>query len=85
MREKEGGVVNDDFHYEVTRNWGTLSTSGNGWSLELKSISWNGRPEKYDIRAWSPDKSKMGKGVTLTRAEIVALRDLLNSMSLEPY
>ena len=29
---------------------------------------------KYDLRDWSPDHEKMGKGLTLTREELIALR-----------
>ena len=32
----------------------------------LVLISWNEKDPKYDIREWSPDHAKMGKGVTLT-------------------
>ena len=37
---------------------------------------------KYDIRDWAPDHEKMGKGVTLTAEEAVALRELLQEQSL---
>jgi len=33
---------------------------------ELSLVRWNDKAPKYDIREWSPDHSKMGKGVTLT-------------------
>jgi hypothetical protein len=46
------------------------------------SISWNDREPKYDIREWSPDGQTMGKGVTLSKEEMIALRDLLNNMDL---
>jgi hypothetical protein len=39
---------------------------------------WNERDPKYDIREWSPDGEKMGKGVTLSKEELVALKELLN-------
>lgn len=32
-------------------------------------VSFNGAPAKYDIRTWSPDHTKMGKGITLTNEE----------------
>ena len=35
---------------------------------------------KYDIREWSPDGQTMSKGVTLTKEELAALRELLNKM-----
>jgi len=45
-------------------------------------ISWNDREPKYDIREWSPDHTKMGKGVTLSREELLALKELLNNIEL---
>ena len=36
---------------------------------ELNRVSFNGAPAKYDIRTWSPDHTKMGKGITLTSEE----------------
>jgi hypothetical protein len=41
--------------------------------------SWNDRDAKYDIREWSPDGEKMGKGVTLSKEELVGLKELLNN------
>jgi hypothetical protein len=69
-----------DIKYEIVQKLGVLSTSASGWSKELNLISWNDREPKFDIRDWSGDGMKMGKGVTLTLAELSALRDLLNSM-----
>ena len=43
-------------------------------------MSWNGREPKYDIREWSPEHDKMGKGVTLSKEELDALKDLLQKM-----
>jgi hypothetical protein len=43
---------------------------------------WNSREPKYDIREWSPDGEKMGKGVTLSKEELVALKELLNKIEL---
>lgn len=45
-------------------------------------IAWNDRPPKYDLREWSPDGQTMGKGVTLTKEEIKALRELLATLEL---
>ena len=71
-----------DIKYEIVQKLGVLSTSASGWSKELNLISWNDREPKFDIRDWSGDGMKMGKGVTLTLAELLALRELLNSMEL---
>lgn len=71
-----------EIKYDILEKIGALSTSASGWSKELNLISWNDRDAKYDLRDWSADGSKMGKGVTLTKAELSALRDLLNKMEL---
>ena len=71
-----------EIKYEIIKNIGVLSTSTSGWAKELNLVSWNDRDPKYDIRDWSGNREKMGKGVTLTREELQALKDLLNSMEL---
>jgi hypothetical protein len=72
----------DDIDYEIVMQIGVVSQSASGWTKELNLISWNGRAPKYDIRDWAPGHQKMGKGVTLSREELLALRDLLNSWEL---
>ena len=72
----------DDFSFEITNSIGTISEGKGGWNLELNLVSWGGRPAKYDIRSWSPDHQKMGKGITLTKEELIALKDLLNKVEL---
>jgi hypothetical protein len=71
-----------EIQYELINNIGVLSKSASGWAKELNLISWNDREPKYDLRDWSADHEKMGKGVTLTKEELSALRELLNSMDL---
>ncbi|HEX2990269.1 MAG TPA: PC4/YdbC family ssDNA-binding protein [Anaerolineales bacterium] len=71
-----------DIKYEIVRKIGVLSTSASGWAKELNLVSWNDREPKYDLRDWSADGSKMGKGVTLTREELLALKELLNGMEI---
>ena len=68
--------------FEIIQKFGVLSTTGKGWTKELNLISWNDREPKYDIREWSPDGQTMGKGVTLTKEELAALLELLNSLEL---
>jgi hypothetical protein len=68
--------------YEIKREIGVLSESAKGWQKELNVISWNDRKEKFDLREWSADHEKMGKGVTLTEEELRKLRDLLNQLDL---
>lgn len=72
----------DDFSFKITESFGVLSESKAGWKTELNMVSWGDRPAKYDIRSWSPDHQKMGKGVTMTKDELLALRDLLNTLDV---
>ena len=68
--------------YEITERIAVLSTNARGWERQLNMVSWNGNPPKYDIRDWSPDGSLMAKGITLTKEELVALKDILNELEL---
>ncbi len=71
-----------EIKYEITENFGILSESNKGWNKELNLMSWNDREPKYDIRDWSPDHEKMGKGVTLSKDELKELKKLLNNMDI---
>ena len=73
----------DDFSFKVVRELGVLSTSKTGWNLELNTVDWNNRGEKYDIRSWSPDHQKMGKGITLSAEELKALSECIGKINLE--
>jgi hypothetical protein len=71
-----------DIKYEIVKQIGVLSTSTSGWTKKLNFMSWNDREPKYDIREWSPDRERRGKGVTLSKEELAALRELLNKTDL---
>jgi len=71
-----------EIKYEIIKTVGVLSKSASGWSKELNLISWNDREPKYDLRDWSPDREKMGKGVTLSKEELLVLKELLNNIEL---
>ena len=71
-----------DIKYEVTKHIGTLSEGSKGWTKELNLVSWNDRDPKYDIRDWSPEREKMGKGVTLSAEEVAKLKLLLDGVDL---
>ena len=66
-----------EFKYEIVKELGVISENAKGWRKELNLVSWNEREPKYDIREWSPDHDRMGKGVSLTEEEIVALAELI--------
>lgn len=69
-----------EISFEIIETLGVLSTSTKGWTKELNLISWNGREPKYDIREWSPEHDKMGKGVTLSKDELDALKGILEKL-----
>jgi hypothetical protein len=71
-----------EIKYEIIKKVGVLSKAASGWAKELNLISWNDREPKYDLRDWSADGVKMGKGVTLSKEELLALRELLNTIEL---
>ncbi len=70
------------FSYEITERIAVLSTATTGWERQLNMVSWNGREPKYDIRDWSPDGSKMGKGISLTAEELSTLKGILEELDL---
>jgi hypothetical protein len=71
-----------EIKYEIAEKIGVLSQTASGWSKQLNLIRWNDRDPKYDLREWSPDGEKMGKGVTLSKEELLALKELLNKIEL---
>ncbi len=71
-----------DIKFEVKETLGAISESSKGWKKEINLISWNDKEAKYDLREWSPEHEKMGKGVTLSREELGKLKEILNKMDL---
>lgn len=59
-----------DIQYEIVKEIAVLSTGDSGYTKEINRISWNGKEPKYDIRSFSPNREKCGKGVTLTETEV---------------
>ena len=66
--------------YEIVEELGVLSENARGWRKELNLVSWNGAQPKYDLRDWAPEHEKMGKGITLTAAEVKELKALLGAI-----
>lgn len=69
-----------EFSYEIVEEIAVLSDNGRGWRKEFNLVSWNGRPPKFDLRDWSEDHEKMGKGITLTNEEFEILSNAIKSM-----
>ncbi|MGN1411863.1 MAG: YdbC family protein [Oscillospiraceae bacterium] len=69
-----------DLKFEIVEHIGTLSENAKGWAKEINLVSWNDKPAKYDVREWSPDHSRMGKGVTLSKEELLQLKEILSTI-----
>ncbi|MBU3112454.1 YdbC family protein [Clostridium lacusfryxellense] len=71
-----------DIKYEIKETIGVLSEESKAWRKEINLISWNDKEAKYDIRDWSAEHEKMGKGITISKEELIKLKNLLNEMNL---
>ena len=70
-----------EIQYEIVKEIAMLSASDSGYTKEINLISWNGNKPKYDIRSFSPNRGKCGKGITLTADEAAALLKALQEES----
>ncbi|WP_318617088.1 YdbC family protein [Sporosarcina sp. YIM B06819] len=66
-----------EIKFDIIKTISVLSEGNKGWKKELNLISWNDRDPVYDIRDWSEDHKKMGKGSTYTLSELQVLKDSL--------
>ncbi len=78
----EVACMDKEIKYQIKREIAVLSEKTNGWTKQLNLVSWNGGAPKYDIREWAPDRENMGKGITLTAAEVQTLLDALENLEL---
>ncbi|MBN2652200.1 MAG: hypothetical protein JXR63_07450 [Spirochaetales bacterium] len=67
-----------EIKFELQEEIGVLSESPKGWQKLIAKVSWNDAPAKFDIRSWSPDRTKMSKGITLDDGELDKLKEILN-------
>ena len=75
MRKQERSREMAEFSFQIEEHLLVLSENDKGWTKELNRVSFNGAPAKYDLRTWSPDHTKMGKGITLTNEEFQVMLD----------
>lgn len=67
-----------EINYEIKKHIGVISPcKADGWRRELNIVSWNNGEPKYDIREWNADHTRMGRGITLTEGEGIAIMRLL--------
>lgn len=69
----------------IEEELGDLSIGSNGWKKQLTYTSWNEREPKFDIRSWDENHEKMTKGITLTKEELLNLKEILNNLDFDKY
>lgn len=78
-------IMAKEIKYEVIKKIGTLD-SDSTMQKELRLISWNGGPEKYDLRSWKTKDDgteTCGKGLCMDREELYSLYEILKEMFKE--
>lgn len=71
------GVAESSIVYDIKKRLGVISKLGNGWTKEINLVSWNGGEPRYELRSWSPDHRRMGRGISFDGEELVSLREIL--------
>lgn len=69
--------MTNDITFEIIESIGVIDENERGWTKEINLVSWNGSKPKFDIRDWSPEHDKMGKGITLTEWQMNKVIQLL--------
>ncbi|MGI6551401.1 MAG: YdbC family protein [Syntrophomonadales bacterium] len=69
--------------FEIVKSLGVLSEGARGWQKEVNLVSWNERNPKFDIREWDPDHERMSKGITLSKEEMMKLKEILAAIDIE--
>lgn len=68
----------EELKFEITQHIADLGErTEKGWVKELNLVKWGDSDPKYDIRSWSEDHTKMGKGITLSEKEFEDLKKAL--------
>lgn len=69
-----------EFTFEIVKHIGVLSETKKGWRYELNMVKWSENKPKYDLRMWSGDHKRMGKGSTFTADELARLWHLIGKI-----
>lgn len=70
----------NEIKFEIVEHIGVLSETAKGWKTELNLVSWGEREPKYDLRNWSENHERIGKGITLSKEEVFKLKELLENI-----
>ncbi len=74
---------NELISFNVTKSLWRLNRSANGWQKEVNLVAWNGKKPRLDVREWNMDKTKMRRGVTFSKDEVLELRKCLNNIDID--
>jgi len=72
-----------EIKYDILKNLGALTDGVKGWKKEVNIISWNDKKAKIDVRDWDEEHEKMRKGITLNKAELKLLKEILNQIDID--
>ncbi len=75
----------ENFSWEIVKAFGQFSEERKNYTREVNLIAWNQATPVYDIRGWRVGKDGQShplKGLSLSREELIALRDILQSIDL---
>ena len=62
-----------ELKYEIVQHLAVIPEGSKRWCKELNLVRWNDRDPKFALREWSPEPTKMGKGIALTYEELQAV------------
>lgn len=74
---------NGEVTFNVTKSIWRLNNATNGWQKEVNLVAWNSNKPRLDIRDWNADKTKMKKGLTLSKDEALELKKCLNTLDFD--
>lgn len=66
--------------FDIKQQLAVLSISNSGWQRELNIVAWNQGLERFDIRDWNKEHTKMSRGIGLNKIEVKNLLDALNAL-----
>lgn len=65
--------------FDVVKDVGSFGDGS--WQKHLALVSWDGREPKWEVRTWSPDMSRPGKGVVFAdKSELFDLLSLIEDL-----
>lgn len=68
-------MADEGKNFEILKDFGGFGEGA--WQTHLTYIKWYGKDPVFDLRSWSPDMTRMGKGVTLDSSDLYDLSLLI--------